>query len=171
MNKMNTQQGFTLIELIVVIVILGILAVTAAPKFISFTNDARAATLHGLKGSIQGAMQLVYSKSLIEGEEANATGSASSINTVYGYPQAAKADVDAAAGISSATDDSAEYTIIVNTTPTPNVVYYYPASIYNGTTPLAAGTVEAGDCYVKYTAATSAIVIATVSSVTSGCDS
>ena len=37
MKQMNRQQGFTLIELIVVIVILGILAVTAAPKFMNLT--------------------------------------------------------------------------------------------------------------------------------------
>ena len=40
------QQGFTLIELIVVIVILGILAVTAAPKFMNLTSDANAYRRH-----------------------------------------------------------------------------------------------------------------------------
>ncbi|MGL4750761.1 MAG: type II secretion system protein, partial [Shewanella sp.] len=38
---MKRQQGFTLIELVVVIIILGILAVTAAPKFINLQSDAR----------------------------------------------------------------------------------------------------------------------------------
>ncbi len=49
---MKRQQGFTLIELVVVIVILGILAVTAAPKFMNLQGDARNASLQGLKGAI-----------------------------------------------------------------------------------------------------------------------
>ena len=42
MKQMNRQQGFTLIELIVVIVILGILAVTAAPKFMNLTSPCKS---------------------------------------------------------------------------------------------------------------------------------
>ena len=66
---MQKQQGFTLIELVVVIIILGILAVTAAPKFINLQGDARASALAGLKGAIQGANTLVYSKAALAGKE------------------------------------------------------------------------------------------------------
>ena len=62
-RKMNGQAGFTLIELIVVIVILGILAVTAAPKFMNLTSDANASVVKGLSGSIKSAYQMVYAKS------------------------------------------------------------------------------------------------------------
>lgn len=62
-HKMNGQAGFTLIELIVVIVILGILAVTAAPKFMNLTSDANASVVKGLSGSIKSAYQMVYAKS------------------------------------------------------------------------------------------------------------
>lgn len=71
---MKRQQGFTLIELVVVIIILGILAVTAAPKFINLQSDARASTIQGMKGAIQGANSLVYSKAALLGIESAATG-------------------------------------------------------------------------------------------------
>ncbi|AZG71839.1 type II secretion system protein [Shewanella livingstonensis] len=66
---MQKQQGFTLIELVVVIIILGILAVTAAPKFINLQGDARVSALSGLKAAIQGANTLVYSKAALAGQE------------------------------------------------------------------------------------------------------
>ena len=62
-HRMNSRTGFTLIELIVVIVILGILAVTAAPKFMNLTSDANASVVKGLAGSIRSAYQLAYAKS------------------------------------------------------------------------------------------------------------
>ncbi|WP_076412144.1 Tfp pilus assembly protein FimT/FimU [Shewanella sp. UCD-KL12] len=68
------QQGFTLIELVVVIIILGILAVTAAPKFINLQSDARLSTLNGFKGALQGTNSLVYSKAAIGGDEKTASG-------------------------------------------------------------------------------------------------
>ena len=57
--------GFTLIELVVVIVILGILAASAAPKLMNMQGDARAATLIAIKGAVRSANNMVYSKSLI----------------------------------------------------------------------------------------------------------
>lgn len=72
---MKRQQGFTLIELVVVIIILGILAVTAAPKFINLQSDARASAIQGMKGAIQGANSLVYSKAALLGIESQPTGS------------------------------------------------------------------------------------------------
>ncbi|MCG9552300.1 prepilin-type N-terminal cleavage/methylation domain-containing protein [Vibrio sp. Isolate31] len=91
---MKRQGGFTLIELVVVIVILGILAVTAAPRFLNLQDDARNASLQGLKGAIDGAAGIVYGKSALLGQEAVSQGkSVEGIATAYGYPTATSAGI------------------------------------------------------------------------------
>ncbi|MFV8457633.1 type II secretion system protein [Vibrio owensii] len=66
---MKRKSGFTLIELVVVIVILGILAVTAAPRFLNIQDDAREARLEGMKGAIASGLGIGYAKLATTGQE------------------------------------------------------------------------------------------------------
>lgn len=93
----SRQQGFTLVELIVVIVILGILAATALPRFINVTTDARMAAMNGVAGAMRSAAALAQSRYVATGNM-NATavsmglaGTAENVAVVQGtgFPTAA----------------------------------------------------------------------------------
>ncbi len=177
---MKTQKGFTLIELIIVIVVLGILAVTAAPQFFNFSTDARESTLSGLKGSMNGAADLVYGKAAIAGVEGDADDGATptagyvlvdSIEVVYGYPAATAAGITAALNITAADWDIA-YTDNADIGVTANVVRFAPA----GTTPTSgtaaldpADHTTITECFVEYTDVTTDGARPTITVTTTGC--
>lgn len=104
--KFKSFKGFTLIELVVVIVILGVLAAVAVPKFVDLQSEARTAVMQGVEGAIRGSATLVYSKSLIEGEESAASGedvavSGATVDTVFGYPAGTATGIEVAVDLSS----------------------------------------------------------------------
>ncbi|MEJ3669574.1 prepilin-type N-terminal cleavage/methylation domain-containing protein [Stutzerimonas stutzeri] len=95
------QSGFTMIELIMVIVILGILAAFALPKFADFSGDARVSTVNGVGGSIRSAAAIAHAAQLAAGaaENADVTLEGTAIKMVGGYPTAAVDGIIAAAQV------------------------------------------------------------------------
>ncbi|PID43990.1 MAG: mannose-sensitive hemagglutinin a [Proteobacteria bacterium] len=100
-RQRGKQSGFTLIELVMVIVVLGILSAFALPRFANLGSDARRATIEGLVGSLRSAAAIAHAKQLARGlgpgvsvglEGAN-------ITMVFGYPRTRSIGI--AAGVSS----------------------------------------------------------------------
>jgi MSHA pilin protein MshA len=140
--KRTRQAGFTIIELVMVIVILGILAAIALPKFVGLQTDARKAKLNGAKGAISSAMAMSHGKYLVDGAAVTSQTSEGVVVTlVFGYPNAAS--IAAAAGISAP-----DYTI---TLASPTM------------TASPAGVGDVTKCSVVYTQAADATTPATIS--------
>ncbi|KAB2824170.1 type II secretion system protein [Aliivibrio finisterrensis] len=148
---MKRQGGFTLIELVVVIVILGILAVTAAPKFLNLQSDARASSLQGLKGAMAGAAGIVYGKAAIEGVERSENAvEVDGIQAIHGYPTAAANGIGAAVvGLA----DDAEWEVVSAAVTVPPTISYKFANngsdtcivTYKEATSVAAPVITAAD--------------------------
>lgn len=148
MKKQNL--GFTLIELIVVILILGILAAIAAPKFVDLTGEARKAALNGLRAAVSSASTLANALQVAQGltpDQSVTIEGATVVLMKNRYPSQATGGIDAAVRFDSASFETAAPTVTfrVKTAGTP------------------------ASCSFQYTDATATVPPVIAASITTGC--
>jgi MSHA pilin protein MshA len=158
---MNSSKlrGFTLIELVVVITILGILAAFAVPKFIALDSQARTVTINGLAGSVKSAASLARGLAMATGATANVAMEGATVGLLNNYPD------PSATGIGNAVN--------VNVTANTGDFIFTPAAATGGIASwtkngASATAIANGTCTVTYA---SAAVGATpvVTATTTGC--
>jgi len=86
-NKIQSSLGFTLVELVMVIIILAVLSATALPKFINVSSDAKKASLKSIAGSMQSTINLVVAKAITKGLQPHIGGGANQADYLVDFGQ------------------------------------------------------------------------------------
>lgn len=126
MRRINKQAGFTLIELIMVIVILGVLSAFALPRFADLGGNARSATINGAAGSMKAAANIAHAQQLANGDSGSDAVVLEGVTIVMlnGYPS--EVGIMVAAQISTDDYGVSGGTVTMTDAPTPadcSVVY------------------------------------------------
>jgi len=149
MKIVRGQKGFTLVELIVVIVVLGILAAVAVPRYVRVATDARRASVQGMAGGLRSAVMLAKAKYIVGDNDAATTvdmdGTPVDVKAGSGVPLGKQT------GIVSAMTDTTGFDVLVSD---PTVTFQLP---------------NLSTCSVVYSGPTTSVTPAVITTTLTGC--
>ena len=137
-GRFRKDRGFTLIELVIVMAIVGLLAIVVLPRFVNLTGDARAARLNGALGSVRSAAVIAHGTALARNLGSGATtvtAEGANITIINGYPTADTNGILTAAQVTAA-----DFTIVGG-----------GAAAGDAITVQATGAVTLANCQFTYT--------------------
>ncbi|MCG7495877.1 hypothetical protein MHO82_03310 [Vibrio sp. Of7-15] len=168
---MSISKGFTFLEMIGATAVASVLAVTAAPRFIDFAAEERAAAINGAVGVINSVAENTYNQAVMNGAlPLQSQQSSDNVALAFGYPEASSSGIISAIENKSSINREGGWTYRVASTSSQRSVILTLANIDSASSQHSFDQILSSHCYVQYIQPQNNVALSyQVQSETSGC--